>query len=71
MIEFEVILTNGRAFVYADMWSEQNGTVYFWRGSAIVKSFGNALSVKADQQSVQLTALGYAKNSVVAENGGN
>ena len=68
MIEFEVELTNGKAYVYAEWWSDQSGVCYFWIGNAIVKSFGNALSVKAAQHGGQLTALGRAKNNVVAEN---
>ena len=53
MIEFEVTLKNGKAFVYAEWWSEQDGIVYFWQGKAIVNSFSNAVSVKAAQHGVQ------------------
>jgi hypothetical protein len=63
MIEFEVILKNGRAFVYADSWSEQNGIVYFWEGSAIVKSFSNSVSVKAAQHPLHPTGGTVEQNS--------
>ena len=55
MIEFEVILKNGRAFVYADWWSEQDGVVFFWQGKAIVNSFSNVISVKSAQHTLHRT----------------
>lgn len=39
MYEFEVILTNGKAWVYADIYTVTDSGYHFWRGKVVVKTF--------------------------------
>lgn len=48
MTEFHVVMKNGEAWVYADKWSVNGDTVYFYRDGAIVNTQYHVISVQAE-----------------------
>lgn len=54
MIEFHVITKNGEAWVYADKWTVDSDTVYFFCDGAIVNTEYHVISVQATGQAIHV-----------------
>lgn len=55
MYEFEVKLINGKAWVYADFWTQNDGAYHFYTGTSVVMTYpaSDVLEIKKTWPQVQ------------------